>query len=251
MPRNIGRCMKEFSFLDNWWQFLLIAIACYFIGSINFAWLISRAMHKDITKLGSGNPGTMNVTRELGIKAGALTFLGDAVKGVVPMVICFFLYRPYRFEGTQVLVSDFIRYFTAVFVVIGHIFPASTHYKGGKGIASTLGIFWGGLSCESPWWILLGFAVAAIIISFIYFTELGSMGSLLGVTGCSIIQLLYFLNRYVLVAKMELNAYMVCLFMFLLTLNLLTWFAHRKNVKRLFAGEEHRTSFKKAAHKKS
>ena len=243
--------MKEFSILDNWWQFVLIAIVCYFIGSINFAWLISKAMHKDITKLGSGNPGTMNVTRELGVKAGALTFFGDALKGVIPMVICFFLYRKYRFEGTMVAVSDFIRYFTAVFVVIGHIFPASTHYKGGKGIASTLGIFWGGLSLESPWWILLGFVVAAIIITFITVTEWGSLGSLFGVSGCSVIQLVIFYSRYGSMMKTMLNPYLVCIFAFILALNLLTWFAHRKNVARLFAGEEHRTLFKKFFRKKS
>ena len=224
---------------------MLIAIVCYLLGSINFAWLISRAMHKDITKLGSGNPGTMNVTRELGIRAGIITFAGDALKGVVPMLVCFFLYRDYYFEGTKVLVSDFVRYFTAVFVVIGHIFPASPFYKGGKGIASTLGIFWCGLSLENAWWILLGFVVAAVIITFIMVTEWGSLGSLFGVSMCSIFQLLYFYTRYADMMKFALNPYLVCLFLFIVALNLLTWFAHKKNVKRLFAGEEHRTSFKK------
>lgn len=240
--------MKVFSFLENWWQFLLIAVICYFFGSINFAWLISRLMHKDITKMGSGNPGTMNVTRELGIKAGVATFAGDALKGVVPMVICYFIYRDYVFEGTKVFVSDFVRYFSAVCVVIGHIFPLSKYHKGGKGIASTLGIFWGGLSLENPWWILLGFVVAAIIISFILVTEWGSLGSLFGVSLCSIIQLVMFFTRY---SAQPVNAYMVSLFMLILALNLLTWFAHRKNIQRLFAGEEHRTSFKKSRHKKA
>ena len=224
---------------------MLIAIVCYLLGSINFAWLISRAMHKDITKLGSGNPGTMNVTRELGVKVGILTFVGDALKGVAPMLVCFFLYRDYYFEGTKVLVSDFVRYFTAVFVVIGHIFPASPFYKGGKGIASTLGIFWCGLSLENAWWILLGFVVAAVIITFITVTEWGSLGSLFGVSMCSIFQLVIFYTRYADMMKFALNPYLVCLFLFIFALNLLTWFAHKKNVKRLFAGEEHRTSFKK------
>ena len=229
---------------------MIIAVICYFLGSINFAWIISRLMHKDITKMGSGNPGTMNVTRELGVKAGAATFLGDALKGAVPMLACFFLYKDYYFEGTMVAVSDFMRYFTAVCVVIGHIFPLSGHYKGGKGIASTLGIFWCGLSLESPWWILLGFVVGIVIISFILLTEWGSMGSLLGVSSCSIIQLIIFFTRYSAMMKLGFNPYLVCLFGFILALNLLTWFAHRKNVMRLFAGEEHRTSFKKALHKK-
>ena len=237
--------MKAFSVLENWWQFVLIAIACYLIGSINFAWLISRLMKKDITKMGSGNPGTMNVIRELGLKAGIATFLGDALKGVIPMLICYFIYRNYRFEGTLVSVADFIRYFTAVFVVFGHIFPLSTHYKGGKGIASTLGIFWCALSLENPWWILGGVGVAILIISFISITHWGSLGSLTGVTCCSIIQLVIFFNRYVNTVGFALNAYLVCLFMFILALNLMTWGAHYKNVRRLFAGEEHRTRLKK------
>ena len=245
--------MKVFSMIDNWWQLLLIAVICYFLGSINFAWIISRLMHKDITKMGSGNPGTMNVTRELGVKAGAATFLGDALKGVVPMIVCFFLYKDYHLEykGTVVLMSDFIRYFTAIFVVLGHIFPLSKHYKGGKGIASTLGIFWGGLSLESPWWILLGFVIGACIIGFILVTEWGSLGSLFGVSGCSIIQLVIFFTRYEMVIKMGFNPYLVCVFGFVFVLHLFAWLAHRKNVRRLFAGEEHRTSFKKAFHKKA
>jgi glycerol-3-phosphate acyltransferase PlsY len=239
--------MKEFSFVSNWWQFAIIGIVSYLLGSINYAWLISRAMHKDITKMGSGNPGTMNVTRELGWKLGLLTFVCDALKGGVPMLICYFLYRGYVFAGTLVKVSDFVRYFVAVFVVFGHIYPATMRHHGGKGIASTLGIFWVGLSCESPWCILLGFVVGGIIIAFITWTEWGSLGSLLGVTGCSVIQMVYFVLRY---AKMPLNAYMVCLYLFVLSLNVLTWVAHRANIVRLFAGEEHHTSFKKFFKKK-
>ena len=237
--------MKDFSLSGNWWQLVVIGGLCYLFGSINFAYIISRLMHKDITKMGSGNPGTMNVTRELGIKAGVATFVGDALKGVVPMLICYFIYRDYQFKGTVVRVADFMRYFTAVCVVIGHIFPLSTHYKGGKGIASTLGIFWCGLALENPWWILGGFGVAAIIISVIKLTHWGSLGSLFGVSGCSVIQLVIFFNRYVNVVNFTLNPYLVCVFMFIFALDILTWGAHRQNLKRLFSGEEHRTSIKK------
>ena len=195
--------------------YVIVAVAAYLLDCSNMAVYLAKLNKVDLSG-GSGNPGTMNVTRELGVKAGALTFFGDALKGVIPMVICFFLYRKYRFEGTTVAVSDFIRYFTAVFVVIGHIFPASTHYKGGKGIASTLGIFWGGLSLESPWWILLGFVVAAIIITFITVTEWGSLGSLFGVSGCSVIQLVIFYSRYGSMMKTAFNPYLVCIFAFIL-----------------------------------
>ena len=189
----------------------------------------------------------MNMTREFGLKIGVLTFICDALKGGVPAIICFFLYKGYVFAGTQTLVSDFIRYYAGLCVVIGHIFPVTMKFKGGKGIASTLGLFWLCIACEEAWWLLIGFSCLWLIVLYIYFTEWGSMGSLLGVTGFSIIQMVLFLQKY---AMMGFNAYLICLHLIILAINLLTWIAHRENLARLFAGEEHRTSIKKLAKKK-
>lgn len=239
--------MKTFSFAQNWWQFLLIAVVCYFIGCFSFARMISQKKHRDITTIGSGNPGAMNMSREFGLKIGFLTFAGDAFKGGIPAIICFFLYKGYVFAGTQMLVSDFIRYFSGTFVIIGHIFPVTTKFKGGKGIASTLGLFWLCIGCENAWWLLIGFACLGLIVLYIYLTEWGSMGSLLGVTGFSIIQMIMFVQKY---AYEPVNAYMVCLYMCILLINILTWVAHRENIARLFAGEEHHTSIKRLSKKK-
>lgn len=239
--------MKSFSFAQNWWQFVIVAIVCYFIGCFNFARLISRSKNRDITKIGSGNPGTMNMSREFGLKVGLLTFLCDALKGGAPAVIVYFLYRGYVFEGTLTLVSDFARYFSGLLVVIGHIFPVTMKFKGGKGIASTLGLFWACLSCENPWWILFAFLCLIGVVAFIFFTEWGSLGSLLGVTGFSIIQLVIFLLRY---GYFAVNAYTVATYLIVFTINLLTWMAHRENLVRLFAGEERHTSIRKLAKKK-
>lgn len=239
--------MKTFTLSQNWWQFLLIALVCYFIGSFNFARAISKKKHKDITQMGSGNPGAMNMTREFGLKIGLLTFACDAFKGGVPAVICFFLYKNFVFAGTQVLVSDFLRYFCGLCVVIGHIFPYNMKFKGGKGIASTLGLFWVCLACENVWWLLIGLLCFSLIILYIYCSEWGSMGSLIGVSGFSIIQMFIFVQRY---SKMPVNAYMVCLYLIIFLINMLTWAAHGKNLSRLFAGEEHHTSIKKLAQKK-
>ena len=224
-----------------------MAIVCYFIGCFNFARVISRKRHKDITKIGSGNPGTMNMSREFGWKVGLLTFVCDALKGGLPATVSYFLYRGYQFVGTDFIVSDFTRYFCGLFVIVGHIFPVTMRFKGGKGIASTLGLLWCGLSCEDAWWILLGFGIAAILISFIYFTEWGSLASLLGVTGVSAIQMIIFFLYY---EKMPLNAYMVSTYLAIFIINVLTWCAHHGNIVRLFAGEEHHTSIKKLAKKK-
>ncbi|MBE5739346.1 MAG: glycerol-3-phosphate acyltransferase [Clostridiales bacterium] len=239
--------MKTFYLSQNWWQLIVIAIVCYFIGSFNFARAISHTKQKDITQMGSGNPGTMNMTREFGLKIGFLTFICDAFKGGIPAVICFFLYRNYVFADTQTLVSDFMRYFCGLFVVIGHIFPITMKFKGGKGIACTLGLFWFSLACENAWWLLIAFAGLWLVVLYIYLTEWGSMGSLLGVTGFSIVQMVMFVPRY---ANTMFNAYLVCLYLIILLINILTWTAHKENLLRLFAGEEHHTSLKRLSKKK-
>ena len=236
----------EFYFKEQGYQFAIIAAVCYLIGCFNFARLISRLKKRDITKIGSGNPGTMNMSREFGLKIGLLTFVCDALKGGIPAIVAHFLYRNYVFAGTSVAVCDFSRYFAGLFVVIGHIFPVTMKFKGGKGIASTLGLFWAGLSCESSWNVLIVFGLLLGVLFFIFLTEWGSLGSLLGVSGLSIVQLVVFFLRYTQVV----NAYVVCLYMIILAINLLTWCAHHKNIARLFAGEEHHTSIKKLAKKK-
>ena len=85
--------MKTFDFSTGWWQFLLMALISYLVGCFNFAVLIARLKHKDIRKMGSGNPGTMNMSREFGAWVGIVTFLLDAFKGGVPAVISYFIYK--------------------------------------------------------------------------------------------------------------------------------------------------------------
>ncbi len=219
-----------------------MAVVCYLIGCFNFAMIIAKIHHKDAHKIGSGNPGTMNMSREFGLKVGLVNFLLDACKGGVPALISYFVFRDYVFAGTDVVVSDVTRYFCGVFVIVGHILPVTMRFRGGKGIASTLGLFWFGIACETGWYAAVALGWLVIVLLFIVFTELGSLGSLLGVTGFSLWQGAIFWVRY----SAELfNVYVIWIFMLLLALNFLTWFAHRKNLVRLFAGEEHRTSVKK------
>lgn len=223
-----------------------MACVCYLVGCFNFARLIAKRKHKDITKIGSGNPGTMNMSREFGLGIGLLTFLCDAAKGGLLALISYFLYRDYVFVGTSVRVSDVTRYFCGLFVIIGHIFPVTTGFKGGKGIASTLGLFWFCLPCEWGWWALICVGLLLGVVGFIAWTEWGSLGSLLGVSGLSIVQLVIFFYRY----QGCFNAYLIWLYALILGLNVCTWCAHHKNLARLFSGEEHHTSVKKLAKKK-
>jgi glycerol-3-phosphate acyltransferase PlsY len=120
-------------------------------------------------------------------------------------------------------------------------------FKGGKGIASTMGLFWLALACETWWFIFIGLLLFVMIFTYIAITEWGSMGSLIGVSLFTIWQAVIFIIRY---DTMLTNGYVIVCFMLLLLLNLLTWLAHHKNLYKLMAGEEHHTSIKKMLHKK-
>ncbi len=233
--------MTQFVLSQSWWQFVLMAVICYFVGCFNFAVLISHLKKDDIRKIGSGNPGTMNMTRTYGLKVGVINFVCDGLKGGIPVLVVYFIYRNSVFEGTNVLVADFARYFCGTFVVIGHIFPITMRFKGGKGIASTLVVFSLGLACENWWFLPIAICLLAGIFYFIKFFEMGSMGSLMGVAVFSIWQLIILVLRY---QQNLANVYVILTFMFILALNLLTWIAHKKNLYKLMAGEEHHTSIK-------
>ena len=233
--------MREIALADCWYWIVVAAIVGYLLGCINFAVIISKLHHKDVRKIGSGNPGTMNMSREFGLKVGLVNFLFDCFKGGIPVIAVHYIFEGYVFAGTQVLVSDLIRYVAGAAAVIGHIYPVFMKFRGGKGIATTFGVFWFGIGCENPWYFLIMLFGLILVLLFILVTEMGSMGSLLGVSGFSIWQGTIFYDRYV----GRMGGYVVVLFMLLLLLNFLTWFSHRKNLVRLFAGEEHRTSVKK------
>ena len=239
--------MQSFSIAKSWWQFLIMAIVSYALGCVNIARIIARNKHKDIKTMGSGNPGTLNMSREFGWKVGLITFLFDAVKGAISVFVAHLIYKEYAFEGTQVCVSDVARYFCGLCAILGHIFPVIYRFEGGKGIATTFGVFWVGLSCESGWFALVVLGMVFGVLAFIFITEWGSLGNLLAMAVFSIMQLIVFIFRY---QAQPLNAFIVIAYMLVLSFTLVTWYAHKKNLLRLFGGEEHRTSLKKIFKKK-
>ncbi len=237
----------ELQFSQTWYWFLAMAVVSYLVGCFNFALLISKIKHRDVRKMGSGNPGTMNMSRQFGLKIGALTLFLDMIKGGLPLLIAYFLFLGYTFAGTNVLVSDLARYVCGVSVIIGHIYPVTMRFHGGKGIASTLGMFAFALCCEAWWMIFLVLGVLVLTLFYIWASEWGSMGSLLGVSLLACVQGVVFALRY---AGEMTNGFVVAIFLLLVLDCLLTWFAHRKNILALLAGEEHHTSVKKLSHGK-
>ncbi len=234
------------SFSQLWYYFVIIAVVCYFIGCINWAKIISKIKHNDITKVGSGNPGTLNMSRTFGLKIGILTLFLDMLKGGLPAFAGYLIFKDVYFEGTAVCVGDFAKYMCGLFVVIGHIYPVTMRFKGGKGIASTLGAFAFSLITNAWYFVFVVLVIAFITIGYIVVTEWGSMGSLIGITLATFAQGIDF---YITYSKDLLNIYVILCFMFLYALFLLTWFAHRENLFRLLAGEEHHTSVKKMTKK--
>lgn len=230
--------MQELTFAYAWWQFLLLAIGSYLLGSVNFAVIISKLKHKDIRTAGSGNPGTLNMSRTFGLGIGILTLVLDMVKGAIPALAGWYLYANYTFKGTELSVSMLTQVMCGFFAVFGHVFPIFMKFKGGKGIATTIGVF---AVCNWKVAIISG----VIAIAFILFTEIGSMGSFIATTPGAIAACFYVYTRYIAVQSITIAKVLVAGFsnLFIVLIIILTWYAHRKNIERLIAGEEHPTNW--------
>ncbi len=222
----------------------VFSLASYMFGNINWAIIISKSKKQDIRKMGSGNPGTLNMSRNLGLKFGLLTFFLDIMKGFIPTIFAFFFFRGKRFVNSDFIISDLAVYLCGLCVVLGHIFPVVFKFKGGKGIASTIGVF---IACESvsegPWIVVIIMALVAALV-FIYLTEFGAMGSFIAITPpviASLIRLYILYGQYtsgptmVLFIITNIVIFAICFF---------TWFAHRRNIERMLSGDEHPTSIK-------
>jgi acyl phosphate:glycerol-3-phosphate acyltransferase len=157
--------------------YFLLILASYFIGSISFAVVVSKAMRlPDPHSYGSGNPGATNVLRTGNKLAAVLTLVGDALKGYLAI----FLAR--ALIGVDV--DSWVLPTVAVAAFLGHLFPVFHGFKGGKGVATALGILlgisaWLGLAALSTWLIVAFFmrysSLAALITALfapVYFVFL-------------------------------------------------------------------------------
>jgi glycerol-3-phosphate acyltransferase PlsY len=134
---------------------LLFVAAAYLLGSLSFAVIVSRAMQlPDPREYGSGNPGATNVLRTGRKAAAVLTLLGDALKGWVAVVLA-------RALAPQFGLDDGVVLLCAMAVFVGHLFPVFFGFKGGKGVATALGVLvglnpWLGLACLLTWLLVAG-----------------------------------------------------------------------------------------------
>ncbi|MBQ8427371.1 MAG: glycerol-3-phosphate acyltransferase [Clostridia bacterium] len=230
--------------MNNVLLLVIFSLGSYLFGNINWAIIISKLKKTDIRKLGSGNPGTLNMSRNLGLGIGLLTFFLDVMKGALPVLIVFFVTRNRFFVDTVFRVSDFAIFMCGLSVVLGHIYPVFFKFKGGKGIASTIGVFLVASSvCGWEWAVVAIMAIVAATV-FIYLTEFGAMGSFIAITPPAISSSIRLYLTYNSAENPYVIAFHIITNLLIFAICLFTWFAHRHNIKRMLAGEEHPTSIK-------
>lgn len=208
--------MNEFIYL------FIGCLICYLVGSISFGTIITKFYNKiDITKEGSGNPGATNVLRSSGAKSALIVLFLDMIKSIIPVIVV-----------SRIVFTDisYIPHVCAASVVIGHCYPVFHNFKGGKGIATSIG----------PLFILS--PAPALIAIFIFFpialiTRLVSLGSILG-TIFSLISLIVF-------SWMGLFGSNWVDLLYLAPASTVCLVNHKENLIRLINGNENKLTFKK------
>ncbi|MBR2052548.1 MAG: glycerol-3-phosphate acyltransferase [Clostridia bacterium] len=208
---------------------VLLFLGGYMIGNFSFARIISKKQNSDITKLGSGNPGTMNMLRNFGIKKGALTLVLDALKGALPSLVGFL-----AFGGTAGGGMAYVGlYIGGLGAILGHNFPVVYKFKGGKGVACMLGIFLVARPIET---------LIVVVGVFIYLCifDYASFGSFLLITAMTM------LEAFRITAMDYAFEIALVLRLILFVMFFLCFFMHRKNIFRLLMGKENKVNLKKA-----
>lgn len=211
----------------------IIAIGAYLIGSVNFSILLSRLISgEDIRKSGSGNAGATNMLRTYGKKMGILTLLLDVLKGVVVILI----FRILTNSGIAHAESGFGKelldagdYIAGVFVALGHNFPIYFGFKGGKGVATSLGVI-----LMIDWKVGLIIGVCAILVMAL--TRYVSLGSVLGGAAFIVVEIVKAIvsedvNIVQIVCSVILGGLLIA--------------RHHANIKRLINGTENKLGAKK------
>ncbi len=202
----------------NYWLLAILCVVSYFIGNVNFGRIISRAKNVDLTKKGSGNLGATNMYRNLGAKLGYLTLVLDALKGVIPSLVGFFVFGGGEFPDSLIGL-----YACGLSAVVGHIFPVIYKFKGGKGISTTIGVF----LVAQPVVTLITFVICFVLVWYVKYV---SLASLILVTVGVVWQNIHLPEPNLVISLLT------------FTIFVMTWFAHRANIERLLIGKENETN---------
>ena len=188
-----------------------IIVSAYLLGSLSAAIIVCKLMGlEDPRTLGSGNPGASNVLRNHGKKAGIIVLLGDLTKGIIPVLLA-------RYAGAD----DWVIAASGFAVFFGHLFPLFFQFRGGKGVATMLGVLIG-----TSWMLGLLFFVSWLLIAMLFrYSSLAGMAA----------ALLAPVYAYWLTPGLT---YVMCYAVMAIFL----FFRHRKNIKNLLTGTEPKLS---------
>lgn len=202
---------------------VIIAIIAYLIGSINFSVILSKKMAGfDVREKGSGNAGTTNMLRAVGKKAAVITLICDILKGVVAILLAMLIGNIIEGSNGALLVQ-----IAGIAVIIGHTFPIFFKFKGGKGVATSLGVL-----IMSNWQIGLICLVFALVLMAL--TQMVSVGSIAAAILYPVLTL-FIPQNYIVPGNYLIYSIILAV---LIVVN------HRENVKRLLSGTENKISFK-------
>ena len=206
--------------------YIIVGLVAYLIGSISFSVIISKKMAGfDVREKGSGNAGATNMLRSVGKKAAVLTLLGDALKGVVAILFAIIVGKIVNNSDKALLVQ-----IAGILVVVGHTFPIFFGFKGGKGVATALGVV-----LMTNWQIGLICLVFALVLMAV--SRIVAMGSV----GAAILFPVLVLFIHTNYTVTEGSGYLI----YSIILALLVIFNHRSNIQRILTGTENKLSFKK------
>ncbi len=206
--------------------YIIVGIVAYLLGSISFSVIISKKMAGfDVREKGSGNAGATNMLRSVGAKAAVLTLLGDLLKGVVAILFAIIVGAIAKNTDKALLVQ-----IAGILVVIGHTFPIFFGFKGGKGVATSLGVI-----LMTNWKIGLICLVFALVLMAL--TKIVAMGSV----GAAILFPILVLFMHTNFTISDGSSY----FIYSIILAVIVVFNHRSNIQRILNGNENKLSFKK------
>lgn len=189
-----------------------LVVAAYVVGSIPFGYLFARARGIDIRQRGSGNIGAVNVARSLGKKLGLVVLLLDALKGAIPVLAA-------RWLGLHESVDPFVITAAGVAAISGHCFPVWLGFRGGKGVATTLGVF----IVVDPLITLVTVMIFVIVYAIF---RIASLGSIVAVASLPV---------WLLVAQRGDEVVTLAIASALIVIA-----KHAPNIRRLLRGQEHK-----------
>jgi glycerol-3-phosphate acyltransferase PlsY len=214
--------------------YILVATLAYLLGSIPFGYILVRLFRKqDVRTIGSGNIGATNVARSGAKGLGFVTLILDAAKGYTAVVLAEHFFVSPGFVGERELLQRRIYYeamvlaIAGIFAILGHMHPVWLKFKGGKGVATGVGVF----LALAP--IAVGI-VLVLFVAVVWFSRYVSLGSIVATAAFPI--LAWLLYRHSESSIIFLAAAIAALLIIA---------KHHQNIRRLLAGTEHRLGEKK------